>query len=222
MKCFAQRKCCHCNEFYLPDRRNLHHQRYCSKPSWEQHPYSATQIFQRLRAEEAYTGGISILTDYVRRVRPVRAPAFLTLVFAPGECAQVDWGCAGSMAIGSTRRRLSFFVMVLCYSRFCYVEFTLGEAVEHFLAWPLTRMPWSSLAEFRPKFSSTILRPLCSSIPLEKGQFLSQSSWDEAAVAREYRATMAEALADPDGVFLVDDATFPKAGQHSVGVQRQH
>jgi transposase len=36
--------------------------------------------------------------------------------------------------IGSTRRRLSFFVMVLCYSRLCYVEFTLGEATEHFLA----------------------------------------------------------------------------------------
>jgi hypothetical protein len=53
--------------------------------------------FNRLRAEQAYSGGISILTDYVRRVRPVRAPAFLTLVFAPGECAQVDWGCAGSM-----------------------------------------------------------------------------------------------------------------------------
>ena len=30
MKCFAQRKCCHCNEFYLPDRRNLRHQRYCT------------------------------------------------------------------------------------------------------------------------------------------------------------------------------------------------
>jgi len=68
----------------------------------EQHPYSAAQIFQRLRAEHAYTGGISILTDYVRRVRPVRAPAFLTLVFAPGECAQVDWGSVGSMAIGSS------------------------------------------------------------------------------------------------------------------------
>ncbi len=32
MKCSAQRKCQHCKEFYLPDRRNLHHQRYCSKP----------------------------------------------------------------------------------------------------------------------------------------------------------------------------------------------
>jgi transposase len=100
----------------------------------ERHAYTATQIFQRLRAEEGYSGGITILTDYVRTIRPVRAPAFLTLAFAPGECAQVDWGCAGSMAIGSTRRRLSFFVLVLCYSRLCYLEFSLGEKAEHFLA----------------------------------------------------------------------------------------
>jgi hypothetical protein len=29
----AQRKCLHCREFFLPDRRNLYHQRYCSKPA---------------------------------------------------------------------------------------------------------------------------------------------------------------------------------------------
>ncbi len=100
----------------------------------EQHPYSATQIFQRLCADEGYTGGISILKDYVRAMRPVRHPAFLTLAFAPGEAAQVDWGCAGTIQIGATRRRLSFFVMVLCHSRMAYVEFTCGEALEHFLA----------------------------------------------------------------------------------------
>ena len=61
----------------------------------ERHAYTATQIFQRLRAEEGYTGGFTIVADYVRTVRRVRAPAFLTLAFAPGECPQVDWGCAG-------------------------------------------------------------------------------------------------------------------------------
>jgi transposase len=70
----------------------------------ERHSYTATQIFQRLRAEEGYTGGFTILSDYVRSIRRVRAPAFLTLAFAPGECAQVDWGTAGSMRVGSTTR----------------------------------------------------------------------------------------------------------------------
>ena len=99
----------------------------------ERHPYSAMQIFQRLRAE-GYTGGVSIVKDYVRGVRPVRHPAFLSLAFAPGEAAQVDWGCAGTITMGNTRRRLSFFVMVLCHSRMAYVEFTCGECLEHFLA----------------------------------------------------------------------------------------
>lgn len=99
----------------------------------ESHPYSAQQIFQRLR-EEGFTGGYTIVKTYVRKVRPVRRPAFLKLSFAPGECAQVDWGEYGSIAVGSTRRRLSFFVMVLCYSRLMYVEFTVSQTMEHFLA----------------------------------------------------------------------------------------
>jgi hypothetical protein len=36
--------------------------------------------------------------------------------------------------VGTTRRRVSFFVLVLCYSRRMYVEFTLGERLEHWLA----------------------------------------------------------------------------------------
>jgi transposase len=99
----------------------------------ETHPYSAQQIFQRLR-EEGFEGGFTIVKDYVRKVRPVRREAFLKLSFAPGECAQVDWGEYGSIGCGSTRRRLSFFVMVLCFSRLMYVEFTVSQTMEHFLA----------------------------------------------------------------------------------------
>jgi len=99
----------------------------------ESHPYSAQQIFQRLR-EEGFAGGYGIVNMYVRKVRPVRRPAFLKLSFAPGECAQVDWGEYGSIGVGSTRRRLSFFVMVLCHSRLMYVEFTVSQTMEHFLA----------------------------------------------------------------------------------------
>jgi len=99
----------------------------------ERHPYSAQQIFQRLR-EDGYAGGPTIVKDYVRRVRPVRREAFLKLDFARADCAQLDWGEYGSIGVGSTRRRLSFFVMVLCYSRLLYVEFTVSQTMEHFLA----------------------------------------------------------------------------------------
>lgn len=99
----------------------------------QHHDYSAMQIMQRIR-EAGYQGGYTIVKDYVRRVRPPKHTPYLTLSFEPGDCAQVDWGTAGAVTVGSTRRRLSFFVMVLCYSRMLYVEFTLAETQEHFLA----------------------------------------------------------------------------------------
>ena len=99
----------------------------------ESHPYSAMQILQRIR-EQGFDGGYTIVKDYVRTIRPRRTPAYLTLSFAPGECAQVDWGSYGSVPVGSTRRRLSFFVMVLCYSRMMYLEFTVSQTMEHFLS----------------------------------------------------------------------------------------
>lgn len=98
----------------------------------EAHPFTAQQVFQRLR-EEGFAGGISIVKDYVRIVRPRPREAFLTLAFAPGECAQVDWGEWGTIAVGGTRRRLSFFVMVLAYCRRMYVEFMWSQTMEHFL-----------------------------------------------------------------------------------------
>ena len=96
-------------------------------------PLSAQQVFQRLH-EAGYRGGISIVKDYVRMIRPPKREAFLTLAFAPGEAAQVDWGEWGSIAVGNTCRKLSFFVMVLAYSRKMYVEFMLSQTMENFLA----------------------------------------------------------------------------------------
>jgi transposase len=96
------------------------------------HPYTAAQILHRLR-EQGYGGGYTIVKEFVGRVRPRPCAAYLTLHFEAGECAQVDWGCAGVVQVGNTRRRLSFFVMVLCYSRMLYVEFTLSETQEQFL-----------------------------------------------------------------------------------------
>ncbi len=99
----------------------------------EKYPYSAAQLLLRIK-ENGFDGGYTIVKDYVRKVRPPKTKAYLMLSFAPGECAQVDWGSYGSVNVGSTSRRLSFFVMVLCYSRLMYVEFTVSQTMEHFLA----------------------------------------------------------------------------------------
>jgi len=99
----------------------------------QRYPYSAVQILGMLR-EQGFTGGVTTVRDYIRQIRPRRGEAYLTLSFAPGECAQVDWGSGEAITVGSTRRRLSFFVMVLAYSRMLYVEFTLGQTQEQFLA----------------------------------------------------------------------------------------
>jgi transposase len=88
---------------------------------------SSINILQRLRSAD-YTGGISILRDYVRSLRP-KPPqeAFFDLEFAKGEAAQVDWGEFGDVFGNGTL--VHVFVMVLCWSRLIYLEFTLRETL---------------------------------------------------------------------------------------------
>ena len=75
---------------------------------WKPIPYSATQIFQRLQ-EENFDGGFTIVKEYVRKIRPQRVEPFLKLSFAPGECAQVDWGSYGSVNVGGYPAQTELF-----------------------------------------------------------------------------------------------------------------
>lgn len=93
---------------------------------------AAPSILERLRPL-GYTGGITILRDRVRTLRPRPAKeAFLTLDFQPGAAVQVDWADFG-FALPGCPRRVSGFVMVACYSRYLYLEFTLSQAMGTFL-----------------------------------------------------------------------------------------
>ncbi len=92
----------------------------------------APAVLERLRPL-GYTGGVTILRDRLRRLRPRdRRAAFLTLDFAPGEAMQVDWADFG-FALPGVPRRVSAFVAVLCYSRRLYIEFTLSQRMGTFL-----------------------------------------------------------------------------------------
>ena len=94
--------------------------------------FTAPAILERLRPL-GYTGGITILRDRVHKLRPRPAKeAFLTLDFKPGAAFQVDWADFG-FALPGCARRVSGFVMVACYSRYLYLEFTLSQAMGTFL-----------------------------------------------------------------------------------------
>lgn len=92
----------------------------------------APAVLERLRPL-GYTGGISILRDHLREVRPrPEREAFLTLDFHPGAAMQVDWGDF-AYAIPGCPRRVSALVMALCYSRYLYIEFTLSQTFGTFV-----------------------------------------------------------------------------------------
>ena len=99
----------------------------------EQYPeLTATRLFRMIR-EQGYTGGYSLVKKCVADLRPRLKPAYLTLRFAPGECAQVDWGTWKGLDVPGGRRRLSFFVMVLAHSRMMYAQFSFSQTMEHWL-----------------------------------------------------------------------------------------
>jgi transposase len=92
----------------------------------------APAVLERLRPL-GYRGGVTILRDRLRQLRPhAEREPFLTLDFAPGAAVQVDWADFG-FALPGCPRRVSAFVMALCYSRMLYLEFVLSQAMGSFL-----------------------------------------------------------------------------------------
>jgi transposase len=93
---------------------------------------TAPATLERLRPL-GYTGGVSIVRDRLRKLRgTTKAPAFVTLDFAPGEALQVDWADFG-FALPGCPRRVSAFVATLAYSRYLYLEFVLSQSMGSFL-----------------------------------------------------------------------------------------
>jgi len=91
---------------------------------------------QEILEGEGYQGKISILKQYVQQVRPQFKPpeAFLRMTYAPGEFGQVDWAELPDRVLHQgVPCKVYAFVMVLCYSRELYVEFSLATQLSDFL-----------------------------------------------------------------------------------------
>lgn len=94
---------------------------------------SAVRVLEEIRkGPEGYPGQISVVRSYLRQIRPLRQRVYQEVFYEPGQAWQVDWGSCGYVTMGTTIRRVSVFVGVLCYSRLAYIEFCLSQRKAEF------------------------------------------------------------------------------------------
>jgi len=97
-------------------------------PKKQQH--TSKRIFERLRDEHGFTGGITIVKDYVAGWRQRSQEMFVPLVHPPGH-AQADFGEAIGL-IDGVERKLHFFAFDLPHSDACFVVAYPAETTEAF------------------------------------------------------------------------------------------
>lgn len=92
--------------------------------------HTAKRIFERLRDEHGFSGGYTIIKDYVREQRLSQQEMFVPLAHAPG-AAQADFGEA-EVVMGGRPETAHFFVMDLPHSDDGFVMAFPAETSEAF------------------------------------------------------------------------------------------
>jgi transposase len=92
--------------------------------------HTSKRIYERLRDEHGFTGGITIVTDYVREKKRRTQEVFVPLAHPPGH-AQVDFGEALGV-IGGVKRKLHYFAMALPHSDAFFIKAYPAETTEAF------------------------------------------------------------------------------------------
>ena len=93
------------------------------RPKKQRH--TSKRIYERLRDEHGFTGGITIVKDYICAARQRQREMFVPLTHPPGH-AQVDFGEALAV-IGGVERKIHFLAMSLPHSDACFVKAYPGE-----------------------------------------------------------------------------------------------
>jgi transposase len=99
-----------------------------SRPKKQQH--TSKRIFERLRDEHAFTGGITIVKDYVAGWQQRAREMFVPLVHPPGH-AQADFGEALAV-IGGVEQKIHYFAFDLPHSDAHFVVAYPAETTEAF------------------------------------------------------------------------------------------
>ena len=93
--------------------------------------HTSKRIFERLKEEHGFTGGYTIVKDYVRTATLRGQEMFVPLVHPAGE-AQVDFGEA-LVVIAGVQQKAHYLVMDLPQSDDCFVAAFPAETTEAFL-----------------------------------------------------------------------------------------
>jgi transposase len=99
------------------------------RPAKQRH--TAKRIFERLREEHGFTGGYTIVKDYVHQARMRGREMFVPLTHPAGE-AQADFGEAVVVMAG-VERKVHFLAIDLPHSDDCFVIAFPAETTEAFL-----------------------------------------------------------------------------------------
>ena len=99
-----------------------------NRPAKQRH--TSKRIFERLRDEHGYAGGLTIVKDYAAGWHQRAQEMFVPLVHPPGH-AQADFGEAIGM-IGGVERKIHFFVFDLPHSDACFAVGYPAETTEAF------------------------------------------------------------------------------------------
>jgi transposase len=92
--------------------------------------HTSKRIFERLRDEHGYTGGVTIVKDYICARRQRHREVFVPLAHPPGH-AQADFGEAWAV-ISGVEQKIHFFAMDLPHSDACFVQAYPAETTEAF------------------------------------------------------------------------------------------
>ena len=99
-----------------------------ARPAKQRH--TSKRIFERLRDEHGFTGGITIVKDYIFAAKQRQREMFVPLAHPPGH-AQADFGEALAV-IGGVERKVHFLVMELPHSDTCFLKAYPAETTEAF------------------------------------------------------------------------------------------
>ena len=121
------------------------------RPGKQRH--TAKRIFERLQSEHGFTGGYTIVKDYVRSAELHSREMFIPLTHAPGE-AQADFGEA-LVVIAGVEQKAHYLAMDLPHSDDCFVMAFPAETTEAFLEGHVRAFAYFSAVPTRILYDNT-------------------------------------------------------------------